>query len=269
MKFPRFTSPAIALIFLFTLSSCTTSSDPSATVTPSPTTLPTATPDPTPTATPEPTPTATPEPTPTATPEPLSQAPASAPTPPPEPTPAPTPQPAAVRLVSCTTTMARVSDPGAPLNVRSAPEVAEGNIVGTLDNGTFVSVESDEGSWWKISDPVAGWIYKDLTESGCNQKVARVQFPVNATAITLGDRFIGTGTHQYYLEAAAGQTTTLTALEGPLPFFYSPNGTELTDAAGMRGESTWRGRLPESGDYTLEFPSNYKGYEYEVKVEIQ
>ncbi|MBP0006773.1 MAG: SH3 domain-containing protein [Cyanobacteria bacterium SBC] len=277
MKFSQSLASIVALSVLWGLSSCrnpseTTVSDPTPSPIPSETAVPDVTvPTETPTAAPTATPTAAPTATPT--PEPVEQSPATIPTTPtPEPTATPEPaepEAAAVRVVSCLTTMARVDDPDAPLNVRSTPQVADGNIIGQLDNGVFVSIEGEEGDWWKISDPVPGWIFQNLTDSGCNEKVARVEFATNTASATLRDRFIGAGIHQYYLDAFEGQTMTLTATEGPLPLVMSPTGKELTGGAGMQNQLTWSGQLPQNGEYTLEFPSNFRGYEYTTTVEIQ
>lgn len=165
--------------------------------------------------------------------------------------------------------MAKVDDPTAPLNVRSRPEVAEGNIVGQLDDGTFVSVVGESDGWWEISDPESGWISKNLTDSSCNQMEARVTFPPNSVSVTLSDRLIGGGTHRYRLNALEGQTMTLRTNEPPLPLVRSPNGSEITDGAGMGNPTTWSGELPATGEYVLEYPSNFRGYDYQTEVEIR
>ena len=43
------------------------------------------------------------------------------------------------------------------LNVRSAPTMSN-NIIGTLRNGTRVKIESQQGGWYKISEPRDGWV---------------------------------------------------------------------------------------------------------------
>ena len=230
----------------------TTPATPTATptVTPTPTTTPTAAPTPTPTATP----TATPTPT-------VTQAPTTAQNPEPE------TQPADIRTISCITTTAVVDDPDAPLNVRSSP--VTGNVVGQLDNGAIVTVEREADNWLEISDPVKGWVSKNLTQSSCNQKVARVSFPAGPTSFTLDDRIVGTGNHQYLVTASQGQTLTLKAQDGPLPFVISPNGQEITGGVGYAGAVDWSGALPESGEYRIELTSNFRGFTYNTAIDLR
>lgn len=179
-------------------------------------------------------------------------------------------QPAQVEVRRCDTTMARVDDPRAPLNVRSQPEVTDDNVVGQLDDRAWVTITGEDSGWWRISDPQSGWIAKNLTDSSCNELVAQLGFPAGATAVRLSDRIVGAGFHEYRLEAMAQQTMTLTAIDdSPLPFVRAPNGREITDAASMQGRSTWRGELPSSGEYILEYNSNFQGFEYETEIEIR
>ena len=210
MKFLQVMPLLLGFVLLSLLGGCglepTTTPDGDQSQVESPMTEP---PEPTPTpavgsngtATPTPTPAPTPQPSPTATPTPEM------------------PLAAQVEVLRCETTMARVNDPTAPLNVRSQPEVAEGNIVGQLDDRVWVTVIGQESGWWRISDPESGWISQNLTDSSCNEMVARVEFPANATRVRLSDRIVGAGFHEYRLEAAAQQMMTITALnDSPLPF---------------------------------------------------
>lgn len=240
-------------------------------------------------------PVATETPTPSPTPTPAAQAPQNAPATPspepeepeetpvrpsPSPTPSPEPEPEpqpeteprpTVELQQCQTTMAVVNDPNPPLNVRSQPEVTENNIVGQLDNGRYVSVETEEAGWFKISNPVEGWIAKNRTKNGCNQKMARINFPRGQTSVTIDGELIGTGSHQYLLNAASGQTMTITSQEGALPLVFSPSdrNQSLNGQARARDRSQWRQSLPASGDYILELDSNFRGYEYTFTVEVK
>lgn len=61
-----------------------------------------------------------------------------------------------------------VTDPNPPLNVRSSPVVAPGNIVGTLKNGVELTVINENQSWLQVSAPIRGWIYEPLTVTVCN-----------------------------------------------------------------------------------------------------
>lgn len=180
---------------------------------------------------------------------------------------APPQTPAARKVQRCTVTMARVNDPNPPLNVRSAPST-QGNVVGTLKNGNFVTVVKEEQGWFQISDPLAGWIAKNRTESGCNQKVERVQFGTGNVGIDIRDRFVGTGTHEYLLRANKGQTMTVIGQAGIFPVIKTPSGKTLyANPDDVNGR--WSGQLPETGDYTLETFSQYKGYTYAFRVEVR
>lgn len=163
--------------------------------------------------------------------------------------------------------MARVDDPEPPLNVRSSPTTTAPNVVGQVPNGTYLTVTQDQDGWLQVTDPVAGWVAKSRTQSGCNEKVERVSFGAGNTSAEISDRFIGTGFHQYQLNAAAGQTLTLSRQSGPLPVVLKPNGQLLAEIPDDRDR--WSGTLPISGDYVLQLDSNYKGYAYSFVVEIK
>lgn len=60
-----------------------------------------------------------------------------------------------------------VSDPDSPLNVRSIPDTNLGQVVGTLENGTRISVVTEKNGWLQISSPVPGWISKNRTKTVC------------------------------------------------------------------------------------------------------
>lgn len=167
---------------------------------------------------------------------------------------------------SCRITMAVVDDPQPPLNVRSSPTTAAQNIVGQVNNGTYLTVAQEQDGWLQITEP-AGWVAKSRTQSGCNEKVEQVQFGAGNTGAEISDRFVGTGFHQYLLTARAGQTLTITRQSGPIPFVVTPAGQVLTETSDSGDR--WSGKLPLSGDYALQLDSNYKGYSYSFVVEIQ
>lgn len=168
---------------------------------------------------------------------------------------------------SCVVSMAVVEDSNPPLNVRSAPTTEGDNIVGKLDNGTFLNVSKEQQGWFQITVPLEGWVAKSRTRSGCNQKVERVNFGTGNTATEIGDRFIGTGSHQYLFRAQAGQTLTLTRQSGPFPHIAGPNGRTLFEGPDDNRDR-WSGTLPVTGDYAVSYDSNYKGYAYSFIVEI-
>ncbi|HIK31469.1 MAG TPA: SH3 domain-containing protein [Oscillatoriales cyanobacterium M59_W2019_021] len=176
---------------------------------------------------------------------------------------------ATIETLSCEITMARVNDPDGPLNVRSQPDTTANNVVGTLENGTMVTVASEQNGWLQITNPVAGWISQSRTESSCSQKVARVNFTPGSVAFKLSDRILGSGSHRYSFAATSGQTLTITAHEGPLPIVLAPNGGELNADSTLNGASTWTGSLNASGEYILDYPSNFRGFTYETSVELK
>lgn len=171
-------------------------------------------------------------------------------------------------VIQCTISMAVVADPESPLNVRFSPTTGADNVVGQLKNGTYVSVVKQRDGWLQISDPMQGWIAKNRTESGCNQKVEEVKFAASATSATVRDRFIGTGSHEYVFQANQGQTVTLTVQDGSIPAVFAPGGKVLNDPT-KENVTTWSGSLPTTGDYRFVLDSNYKGYDYSFTVQIK
>jgi Bacterial SH3 domain len=171
------------------------------------------------------------------------------------------------RVESCKVTMAKVEDPNPPSNVRSQPDSKANNVVGTVKNGTFVTVEQEQDGWLRISTPLKGWISKTVTLSGCNQKTERVRFASGQTRTEIADRFIGTGSHVYRFELAQGQTLTITGRKGPLPSIAAPNGKFIANMDDDK--KSWSGKLSESGEYRIILDSNFKGYQYDFEVEVQ
>lgn len=60
-----------------------------------------------------------------------------------------------------------VFDSESPLNVRSIPDTKTGQIVGTLNNGTPLTVIAEQNGWLQISSPVQGWVSKKRTKTAC------------------------------------------------------------------------------------------------------
>lgn len=172
------------------------------------------------------------------------------------------------KVESCKVTMAKVTDPNPPLNVRSTPNAAsQDNIVGQLKNGTFVTIRSEQEGWFQISTPVKGWISMGNTDRGCNEKVEQVSFGAGENSMAIADRFVGAGSHQYRLNLAQGQTLTVTSNRGPLPAIVTPDGKPLSEPQGEN--RTWTGELASTGDYALVLESNYKGYKYAFSVQVK
>ena len=174
-----------------------------------------------------------------------------------------------LRLVErCETTMAKINDPNPPANVRSQPSLAgspgDSAIVGTIKNGTFVTIVDQRDDWFKISTPMKGWVAQKITLSGCNQKDERIKFAKNRKNTTIADEFIGTGSHVYQLYLLKDQTLTLTPQKGPRPTILSPNGKMLVELSDQ--SVAWSGKLAQSGNYKIILDSNFKGYNYAFEV---
>jgi len=170
---------------------------------------------------------------------------------------------------NCRISMAVVDDPEPPLNVRSSPEVQDGNIVGQLDNDTFISVVNEDQGWLQISSPVEGWVAKNRTNSSC----ANVETPINflqggSSAIIRGE-IIGGGSHRYTLNAGSGQTLTVESRQQVFPRIVTPDGELLAGDPYTENLTEWTGELPQTGEYTLELDSNFRGYEYEFLVKVE
>ncbi len=167
---------------------------------------------------------------------------------------------------ACEITMARIEDPESPVNIRSKPNTkTPDTIVGTVKNGTYVTVLEEQAGWFKISTPQKGWISKRLTAHGCNSKTERVNFGSQDTATVLTDQFIGTGMHDYRLRFSKGQTLRVESKKGPLPTIVAPDGRTLHTLSDEG--SVWSGTLTTSGDYKVIFESNFKGYTYSAEIE--
>jgi uncharacterized protein YgiM (DUF1202 family) len=168
------------------------------------------------------------------------------------------------KVERCETTMAKINDPNPPANVRSQPNTDSASVVGTLKNGTFVTVINSNDGWLKISTPTKGWVSKTIALSGCNQKEERVAFAKGSTKTTIADEFIGTGSHTYQMYLLKGQTVRLRSQRGPRPTLLSPQGQELVATADSA--APWSGKLDQSGDYKIILDSNFKGYRYAFEV---
>lgn len=169
------------------------------------------------------------------------------------------------QVKSCQVLMAIVNDTNPPLNVRSQPST-DSRIVGTLQDGMFVSVKQEQNGWFEIAEP-AGWIAKSKTVSQCGQKVEQVQFGAGQTGATIADEFFGSGSHKYKLSLAAGQALSLQGNVGPMPAVIAPNGQYLVGMDDSRSQN-WSTKLPASGEYTFELDSNFRGYKYEFSINV-
>ncbi|MGF1494846.1 MAG: SH3 domain-containing protein [Microcoleaceae cyanobacterium] len=212
----------------------------------------------------------TPSPTPSTPPPPSPQPPVTTSPKPPSPTPPKNPVVIRPMTEGCSISMAIVNDPEPPLNVRSSPEVVDGNIVGQLENQTFISIDQEQNGWLKINSPVAGWVSKSRTQSTCADMEKPIQFHPGGNSAVVKGQIIGGGSHRYTLEAVAGQTMIVESYQPVFPRIVAPDGQSLTSPAERSGQSSeWTGKLPMTGEYILELDSNFRGYEYEFLVEVK
>ncbi|MBE9033067.1 SH3 domain-containing protein [filamentous cyanobacterium LEGE 11480] len=169
------------------------------------------------------------------------------------------------KVTSCKVLMAIVKDANPPLNVRSGPSTTD-KIVGTINDGAFVSVKQEQNGWLEIATP-AGWIAKSKTASRCGHKVEQVSFGRGNTGAAISDEFLGSGSHKYKMTLGKGQNLTIKGAVGPMPAVVSPEGKYIV---GMdQAQGSWSTQLPSSGEYTFELDSNFKGYKYDFVVEVQ
>lgn len=75
-----------------------------------------------------------------------------------------------------TTCVTIVADPNPPLNVRSTlGSRGQDSVVGTLGNGTVLTVEAEAEGWLQLKAPVAGWVYQELTAVVCRTPIVPSQ----------------------------------------------------------------------------------------------
>ncbi|MFM9264537.1 SH3 domain-containing protein [Tychonema sp. BBK16] len=169
----------------------------------------------------------------------------------------------------CQISMAVINDPSPPLNVRSHPRVTDSKVVGTLNNNTFVSVIAEKNGWLQITDPVAGWIAKNRTESSCPNVRQEINFlPGGDEAIVKG-RIIGGGSHSYIIRATKNQTITVKNRKDVFPQILTPDGKLLTGNHYKDNQTEWTGKILVTGNYTFQLDSNFRGYEYEFSVKVR
>jgi len=169
----------------------------------------------------------------------------------------------------CRISQATIADPDGSINVRSTPETTNNNIVGQLNNNSFVSVKAEQNGWFNIDKP-AGWIAKNRTKYSCSQVKETINFPPGGSEAIIKGEIIGGGTHSYQLQAHQGQTLRVINHHGLFPMIIDPNGKILignpyTDP----NRKEWTAQLPASGNYTFQFDSNFKGFDYDFSVQVK
>jgi len=194
------------------------------------------------------------------------------------PTPAPSPSPSTISVnpiqispptSGCPIQMAVVDDPAPPLNVRSTPEVLPDNVVGQLNNDTFLFVSEQQNGWLKIRNPIPGWVAQNRTRSSCANIVQPINFSRDRNQAIIQGEIIGSGSHRYTFEGQANQTLTVESRNAIFPQIITPDGQLIADdAAPVVDRQSWTGQLPTTGQYTLELNSNFRGFEYDFSVEI-
>ena len=170
----------------------------------------------------------------------------------------------------CKISMAIVSDPNPPLNVRSHPQVNDSKVVGNLKNNTFVSVTQEQNGWLQITDPVPGWIAKNRTESSCSSVNQQINFLHGGDEAIVKGRIIGGGSHSYRIHATKNQTMTVRNRKDVFPQIVTPGGQLLAGDPNTQGKKTeWIGKVPVTGNYTFQLDSNFRGYKYEFYVKLR
>ncbi len=94
-----------------------------------------------------------------------------------------------------------IADPNPPLNVRSSPVVAPDNKLATLPNGTPLSVVDENQGWLRITSPIQGWVYKELTVTSCvnpaDPLAAQPQTATEVATMDEGAKLLAIATEQY------------------------------------------------------------------------
>ncbi|MGE5660349.1 MAG: hypothetical protein ACM37W_27480 [Actinomycetota bacterium] len=94
----------------------------------------------------------------------------------------------------------------------------------------------------------------------------RVNFEVGSTGTSVRDSLKANQSKRYLFQCSSGQNMTVQIEEGVVSVaVLAPNGEKLGSAVGA---IQWQGKLPSTGDYTLEI-SALSPSSYTVKVEVQ
>lgn len=171
-------------------------------------------------------------------------------------------------ISNCAIRMALVADPQPPLNVRSLPDSNNSKVVGKLENNTLVSVAEEKAGWLRITEPMVGWIAANRTRSSC----ANLDLDINAKPqplkVLIKGEIIGTGSHVYRLQGKEGQTLTVQRNQSIFPVIITPSSKVLAGEPSPNPPKQWQGKLTETGVYTLELDSNFRGFSYEFLVQL-
>ncbi|MDJ1180200.1 SH3 domain-containing protein [Roseofilum sp. BLCC_M91] len=172
-------------------------------------------------------------------------------------------------LEYCVISMAQLSTEKSPLYVRSHPE-KEGEIVGELETGRWISIMNATDQWFEIIDPTKGWVQRSDVASSCNEKVERLNLGPRQASVSIQEEMVGVGVHRYVVHVPPGKTLTLKNVEGTIPRILSPDGELLSQPwdTTEEGRPQWIGEPIASGDYTIEVVSHDAQLQYALSVEI-
>ncbi|EKQ68192.1 SH3 domain-containing protein [Leptolyngbyaceae cyanobacterium JSC-12] len=92
-----------------------------------------------------------------------------------------------------------IADPNPPLNVRSSPVVAPDNKIASLPNGTPLTIVDENEGWLRITSPLQGWVYKELTVTSCVrlEDIIQVKTPATLPIEDQGTQLMAIATEQY------------------------------------------------------------------------
>jgi Bacterial SH3 domain len=125
----------------------------------------------------------------------------------------PAPALQAIQLGSPQSCQAQANDPQPPLNIRSTPDDASNNIVGTVPNGTVLTVVNSHRKWVRVSQPIAGWVYEDLIRPSCSQTATLPQqSKLSRRSSATGEQILQVAMRRYHagqLAAAMAQLQTV------------------------------------------------------------
>jgi hypothetical protein len=169
---------------------------------------------------------------------------------------------------NCAIRMALVADPQPPLNVRSLPDSNNSKVVGKLENNTLVSVAEEKAGWLRITEPMVGWIAANRTKTSCANLDVDINAKPQPLKVLIKGEIIGTGSHVYRLQGKAGQMLTVQRNQSIFPVIITPSNKVLAGEPSPNPPKQWQGKLTETGVYTLELDSNFRGFAYEFLVQL-
>ena len=208
---------------------------------------------------------------------------------------------------ACPILQAVVDDPEPPLNIRSSPEVRPDNIIGTLQNGFWLSIQEISGDWFRVPLPNdsknSGWVVRSRTYYDCTFFREEITLPA-----LIEGKILGGGTHKYVFNLTKGQKFSIRAIDPykdypkdiigipivtdalgkPLPSYrriyidkpYFVNSARKVPAAydayyrcfskdGKTCPDDFSWIVEESGQYILSLDSNFKGFNYQIVLGLE